>query len=107
MIDNNGWADKPGVVRVDGPVLTPAEVEARIATALDKAAEEILKNLKDRRGIRQVIEQCDADVQAEIGRTVAANAITKFLYAVNSSKWPRAIWLADAVLAAAKDQTND
>ena len=43
--------------------------------------------------------------EKEIGK--AANAVTKFLYAVNSSKWPRAIWLADAVLAAAKDQTND
>jgi hypothetical protein len=33
----------------------------------------------------------------------AANAVTTFLYAVNSSKWPRAILLADAVLAAAKE----
>jgi hypothetical protein len=50
-----------------------------IRAALEKAAEEVLKNLKDRRGIRQAIEQCDADVQAEIGRTAAAGAIVTFL----------------------------
>lgn len=74
-----------------------------IRAALDKAAEAVLFNLKDRRGVGNEIEQCDDDIQAEIGRTVAVKAITKFLYAVNSSKWPRAIWLADAVLAAAKE----
>jgi hypothetical protein len=79
----------------------------RIRAALDKAAEAVLFNLKDRRGVGNEIEQCDDDIQAEIGRTVAVKAIHTFLCAVNSSKWPRAIWLADAVLAAAKDQTND
>jgi len=90
-----------------------------IRAALDKAAEELLKNLKDRRGIRQAIEQCDADVQAEIGRTVAAVGNAAFLRALTDgavlvllSKAPDPYYgwrdtLADAVLAAAKDQTND
>jgi hypothetical protein len=33
---------------------------------------------------------------------VPEKIIAAFLRAVNSSKWPRAIWLADAVIAAAK-----
>jgi hypothetical protein len=38
----------------------------------------------------------------------AVNALASFLFAVNNSKWPRAIWLADAVLAAAEEyKTND
>lgn len=36
--------------------------------------------------------------------TEAANTVAAFLRAVNSSKWPRAIWLADAVEAAAKER---
>jgi hypothetical protein len=36
----------------------------------------------------------------------AVNALASFLYAVNRSKWPRAIWLADAVLAAAAEQAT-
>jgi hypothetical protein len=87
-----------------------------IRAALDAAAEEVLKNLKDRRGLRQAIEQCDADVQAEIGRTVAAVGNAAFLRALPEDAdlvlpslgpiFPVAT-LADAVLAAAKDQTND
>jgi predicted RNA-binding Zn ribbon-like protein len=90
-----------------------------IRAALDKAAEEVLKSLKDRRSIRQVIEQCDADVQAEIGKTIATKAIAAFLYALSdvallallAQKDPNNGWrdtLAQAVLAAAKeDQAND
>jgi hypothetical protein len=86
-----------------------------IRAALEAAAEEILKNLKDRRGIRQVIEQCDDDIQAEIGRTVAAKAIHAFLRALTDndvltllSKAPDPYYgwretLAEAVLAAAKE----
>jgi hypothetical protein len=79
-----------------------------IRAALDKAAEEILKNLKDRRGIRQEIDQCDADVQAEIGQTVAAKAIAAFLRALHA-RGITAIaggnlpWLAEAVLAQTKE----
>lgn len=79
-----------------------------IRAALDKAAEEVLKNLKDRRGIRQAIEQCDADVQAEIGRTVAAVGNAAFLRAlpINHSRVPfYAYWhpLARAVEDAVKE----
>jgi hypothetical protein len=80
-----------------------------IRAALEAAAEEILKNLKDRRGIRQEIDQCDADVQAEIGRTVAAIANATFLRALHA-RGITAIaggnlpWLAEAVLAAAKEE---
>jgi hypothetical protein len=92
-----------------------------IRAALDKAAEEVLKNLKDRRGIRQAIEQCDADVHAELGRTVAAKAIAAFLRALPDNRSPATAmwwysvpaemethhWLAEAVLAAAKEEAND
>ena len=80
-----------------------------IRAALDKAAEEILKNLKDRRGIRQEIDQCDADIQAEIGRTVAAIANAAFLRALHA-RGITAIaegnlpWLADYVRATAKEE---
>jgi len=78
-----------------------------IRAALEKAAEEILKNLKDRRGIRQVIEQCDADVQAEIGRTVAAIGNATFLRALPTTDptfFAQLHALADTVLAAAKEE---
>lgn len=83
-----------------------------IRAALDAAAEEVLKNLKDRRGIRQAIEQCDADVQAEIGRTVAAVGNAAFLCALSldydnpECRSQFHAW-AEAVLAAAKDQAID
>jgi len=73
----------------------------RIRAALDKAAEEVLKNLKDRHGLRQAIEQCDADVQAEIGKTVAAVGNAAFLRTYSQSD--ASLWLADAVLAASKE----
>jgi hypothetical protein len=87
--------------------------------ALAKAAEAVLFDLKDRKGVGNEIEQCDADVQAEIGRTVAAKAIAAFLRALpDLSVCPRlacnyngsgdsSATLADVVLAAAKDQSND
>jgi hypothetical protein len=82
-----------------------------IRAALEKAAEAILKNLKDRRGIRQAIEQCDADVQAEIGRTLAAVGNAAFLRAlpINHSRVPfYAYWhpLARAVEDAAKEEPS-
>jgi hypothetical protein len=46
------------------------------------------------------------DCSMKLRSDVPAKIIAAFLYAVNSSKWPRAIWLADAVLAAAKDQPS-
>ena len=69
-----------------------------IPAALAKAAEAVLFDLKDRKGVGNEIEQCDDDIQAEIGRTVAAKAIAAFLRAL-----PGHILLADAVLAAAKE----
>ena len=78
---------------------------APIRAALDKAAEATrIETCKPGR--------CGEGTGCEVGpchcsRVAAANAITKFLRAVNSSKWPRAIWLADAVLVAAKDQPNE
>jgi hypothetical protein len=71
-----------------------------IRAALDKAAEATCicegECFETRHGMMH------GPCEKEIGK--AANAITKFLYAVNSSKWPRAIWLADAVLVAAKEE---
>ena len=76
-----------------------------IRAALDKAAEAVRVSLiKD--GSCLDGEACSA-APCKCARDAAANAITKFLRAVNSSKWPRAIWLADAVLVAAKDQPNE
>jgi len=79
-----------------------------IRAPLDKAAEEVLKNLKDRRGIRQAIEQCDADVQAEIGRTVAAQAIAAFNrafaeFTTDQEYFSQLHEIANAVLGAAKE----
>ena len=86
-----------------------------IPAALDKAAEAVLFDLKDRKGVGNEIEQCDADVQAEIGRTVAAKAIAAFLRALpdqytqgGAAFWDAVpaqdetrLWLAEAALAAA------
>ncbi|MFN7611523.1 MAG: hypothetical protein ACK5QX_11405 [bacterium] len=73
-----------------------------IRTALDKAACAIClcegECFETRHGMMH------GPCEKQLGK--AANTVAAFLYAVNSSKWPRAIWLADAVLAAAKDQTN-
>ena len=87
-----------------------------IRAPLEAAAEAVLFDLKDRKGVGNEIEQCDADVQAEIGRTVAAKAIHAFLKAwPDLSVCPRlacnyngsgdsSATLADAVLAAAKEE---
>jgi hypothetical protein len=86
--------------------------------ALAKAAEAVLFDLKDRKGVGNEIEQCDDDIQAEIGRTVAAKAIHTFLQALpdeytegGAAFWhtipahdQKRLWLADAVLAAAKEE---
>jgi hypothetical protein len=79
-----------------------------IRAALDKAAEAVLFNLKDRKGVGNEIEQCDDDIQAEIGRTVAAKAIHTLLRALHESGLTAIAegnlpWLADYVLAAAKE----
>ena len=86
-----------------------------IRAALDKAAEAVLFDLKDRSGVGNEIEQCDDDIQAEIGKTVAAKAIAAFHQALpDLSVCPRlacnyngsgdsSATLAAAVLAAAKE----
>jgi hypothetical protein len=90
-----------------------------IRAALDKAAEAVLFDLKDRRGVGNEIEQCDDDIQAEIGRTVAVKAIAAFLralpdgsmiVAIARSSSPNNRWqdaMAQAVLAAAKGEGDD
>jgi hypothetical protein len=82
-----------------------------IRAALEVAAEEVLKNLKDRRGIRQAIEQCDADVQAEIGRTLAAKAIAAFnrtfaQFTTDEEYFSQLHEIAESVLAAAKEEPS-
>ncbi len=77
--------------------------------ALDKAAEAVLFDLKDRKGVGNEIEQCDDDIQAEIGRTVAAKAIHTFLHALHANGLTAIAdgnlpWLADYALAAAKEE---
>jgi hypothetical protein len=89
-----------------------------IRAALKKAAEAVLFDLKDRKGVGNEIEQCDDDIQAEIGRTVAAKAIHTFLRALPDvsmivamarSSSPNNRWqdaMAQIVLAAAKEEPS-
>jgi hypothetical protein len=77
--------------------------------ALIKAAEAVLFDLRDRKGVGNEIEQCDDDIQAEIGRTVAAKAIHAFLRTLHENGLTATAegnlpWLADYVLAAAKEK---
>jgi hypothetical protein len=75
-----------------------------IRAALEKAAEAVLFDLKDRKGVGNEIEQCDDDIQAEIGRTVAVKAIHTFLRALPTTDptfFAQLHALAQAVLAAA------
>jgi hypothetical protein len=88
-----------------------------ICAALEKAAEAVLFDLKDRKGVGNEIEQCDDDIQAEIGRTVAAKAIHAFHRALpmildrelhcrpdaEEEPYPDFDAIAEAVLAAAKE----
>jgi len=90
-----------------------------ICDPLNMAAEAVLSNLKDRKGVGNEIEQCDDDIQSEIGRTVAAKAIHTFLRALRDDavlmlltreQDPHHGWretLADAVLAAAKGEGDE
>jgi hypothetical protein len=76
-----------------------------IRAALEKAAKAVLSDLSDRKGIGNELEQCDEDIQAEIGRTVAAKAIAAFLRALPTTDptfFAQLHTLADAVLSAAK-----
>jgi hypothetical protein len=72
-----------------------------IRAALDKAAEaariEACKPGRCGEGTGCEVEPCHCS------REAATAAVAAFLYAFNSSKWPRAIWLANAVLDAAKE----
>jgi hypothetical protein len=54
-----------------------------IRKALEVAAREVLLNLGDRRGIGDELDNCDEDIQQEIGQTVAAAAIGAFLREMN------------------------
>jgi len=65
-------------------------VSEPIREALHKAAKAVLSNLSDRKGIGNELEQCDEDIQAEIGMTVAAKAIAAFLRAlpINDARVP-------------------
>ena len=79
-----------------------------IRAALEKAAKAVLSDLSDRKGIGNELEQCDEDIQAEIGRTVAAKAIAAFLRAlpINDTRVPfYAFWhpLARVTEDAAKE----
>ena len=90
-----------------------------ICAGLEKAAEAVLSDLKNRKGVGNEIEQCDDDIQSEIGRTVAAKAIHTFLralpdgsmiVAIARSSSPNNRWqdaMAQAVLAAAKGEGDD
>jgi hypothetical protein len=83
-----------------------------IREALHEAAKAVLSNLSDRKGIGNELEQCDEDIQAEIGITVAAMAIAGFLRGLDdgavltllsAERDPHYCWrdiLAEAVLAA-------
>jgi hypothetical protein len=73
-----------------------------IRAALDKAAEAVrVSFIED--GSCYGGDACRT-LPCKCASDASTKAITAFLYAVNSSKWPRAIWLADAVLATAKEE---
>ena len=79
-----------------------------IREALHKAAKAVLSNLSDRKGIGNELEQCDEDIQAEIGRTVAAMAIAAFISALHKDGITTIAdgnlpWMGDYVLAVAKE----
>jgi hypothetical protein len=83
-----------------------------IRAALEKAAKAALSDLSDRKGIGNELEQCDEDIQAEIGKAVAAKAIAAFLRAlpISDVRVPfYAFWhpLARATEDAAKDESHD
>jgi hypothetical protein len=55
-------------------------VDNPIRAALDKAAEAVLFNLKDRKGVGNEIEQCDDDIQAENARLRETLGLTVTLF---------------------------
>ncbi len=83
-------------------------MSAPIREALHKAAKAVLSNLSDRKGIGNELEQCDEDIQAEIGITVAAKAIAAFITALHKDGITTIAdgnlpWMGDYVLAVAKE----
>ena len=88
-----------------------------IRAALEKATKAVLSDLSDRKGIGNQLEQCDDDIQAEIGRTVAAKAIAAFLRALHDGGITALAdgnlpWLAQflqdtTMLSAAEDESHD
>jgi hypothetical protein len=78
-----------------------------IREALEKAAGAVLQNLSDRKGIGNELEQCDDETKAEIGRTVAAEAIAAFITALHKDGITTIAdgnlpWMGDYVLSIAK-----
>lgn len=79
-----------------------------IREALEKAAGAVLQNLGDRKGIGNELDQCDNDIKAEVGRTVAAKAIAAFINALHKDGITTIAdgnlpWMGDYVLAIAKE----
>ena len=79
-----------------------------IRAALEKAAKAVLSDLSDRKGIGNELEQCDEDIQAKIGITVAAKAIAAFITALHKDGITTIAdgnlpWMADYLVAIATE----
>ena len=63
-----------------------------IRAALEQAAKAVLHNLSDRKGIGNELDQCDDEVKAEIGRTVATKAMQAFFFEIAKKPNPFAFY---------------